>query len=82
MLWNKVTITYGPRDYEERYKRPQAKHNHELAQQFTRDAMQISLGEINAHLLANQAPVTQNQLGIQNQASDLQKDPGPQWRQI
>lgn len=84
MPWCRVTITYGPTGYTQNYKRHLAVHSHQLSQQFTRDALTDSLNRINAHLPRGHVPnpVTQNLLGISNQADQLVANPGPNYRQI
>ena len=84
MPWCRVTITYGPTGYNQNYKRSLAVHSHPLSQQFTQDALADSLTRINANLPANANPnpVTQNLLGISNQADQLQADPGNNYREI
>jgi hypothetical protein len=79
-----VTITYGPTGYTQNYKRTLKVHSHQLSQQFTRDALAHSLNRINANLPNGHAPnpVTQNLLGIQNQADQLGADPGKNYKEI
>ena len=84
MPWCRVTITYGPTDYSQNYKRFLAVHSHQLSQQFTQDALADTLGRINANLPQGHVPnpVTQNLLGINNQADQLGADPGVKYRAI
>lgn len=84
MPWCRVTITYGSTGYTQNYKRHLAVHSHALSQQFTQDALNDSLARINAHLPAGHIPnpVTQNLLGINNQADQLGADPGGNYRAI
>lgn len=84
MPWCKVTITYGPTGYTQNFKRFLPVHSHPLSQLFTQNALTDALNGINAHLphghLPN--PVTQNLLGIHNQADQLGADPGANYRAI
>lgn len=84
MPWCRVTITYGPTGYTQNYKRQLAVHSHPLSKQFNQDAMADALGRINASLPPGHQPnpVTQNLLGIQNQADQLNADPGANYRAI
>lgn len=84
MPWCRVTITYDATGYNQNYKRQIGVHSHALSQQFTRDALTDSLNRINANLPQNfqPNPVTQNLLGIHNQADQLQADPGENYREI
>ena len=84
MPWCRVTITYGPTGYTQNYKRHLAVHSHPLSQQFNRDALADSAARINANLPAGHAPnpVTTNLLGMNNQADQLNADPGGNYREI
>ncbi len=84
MPWCRVNITYAPTGYTQNYKRHLAVHSHQLSQQFTRDALTDSLNRINANLPHGHVPnpVTQNLLGINNQADQLGADPGGNYREI
>lgn len=84
MPWCRVTITYGPTGYTQNYKRNLRVHSHPLSAQFTQDALTDSLNRINANLPGGHVPnpVTQNLLGINNQADQLGADPGPNYRLI
>jgi len=83
-MWCKVNITYGLTGYTQNYRRQLAVHSHQLSQQFTQDALADSLNGINGNLPNGHVPnpVTQNLLGIQNQADQLGTDPGANYRQI
>ena len=84
MPWCKVTITYGATGYTQNYKRHLSVHSHPLSQQFTQNALADSLNKINANLPISHIPnpVTQNLLGIGNQADQLGADPGSNYRAI
>jgi hypothetical protein len=84
MPWCRITITYGATGYTQNYKRLLGVHSHALSQQFTQDALQDALARINANLRVGFVPnpVTQNLLGISNQADQLGADPGGNYRAI
>ncbi|MEW7277897.1 hypothetical protein ABW636_04825 [Aquimarina sp. 2201CG1-2-11] len=84
-MWCRVTITYGAINWSKRYKRQYSAHDHGVSQQFNQDALARSLEYINNSLPQNYegpTPVTQNLLGMSNQADQLSNDPGPGYSEI